>query len=255
MGHHLLWIQPVKLVIGLKVFYAIDLINILALSIPKLAIFFLYKRLFIISKLTNHAIKGATYAVYFFIIVLEAIAIFQCVPISDAFKTGPRNSHRCIDNTAVLTWATVPSIMTDIVIFLIPVPVVWKLNVPLRVKIELAVEFIIGGFGMVVCAVRLSVFLRIQHLPDFTYVGGESLLWLQLQPAAYLICACLLRCRPLFEAIIETISCRSSKMMETPASRSVPMTSVKIAISEGVADEWTSSDNIKITKIVKVHLG
>ncbi|TGO77085.1 hypothetical protein BELL_0124g00230 [Botrytis elliptica] len=193
MGHHLLWIQPVKLVIGLKVFYAIDLINILALSIPKLAIFFLYKRLFIISKLTNHAIKGATYAVYFFIIVLEAIAIFQCVPISDAFKTGPRNSHRCIDNTAVLTWATVPSIMTDIVIFLIPVPVVWKLNVPLRVKIELAVEFIIGGL--------------------------------------------------------------SSKMMETPASRSVPMTSVKIAISEGVADEWTSSDNIKITKIVKVHLG
>ncbi|KAF7870200.1 uncharacterized protein EAF02_009390 [Botrytis sinoallii] len=77
MGHHLLWIQPAKLVIGLKVLYAIDLINILALSIPKLAILFLYKRLFIISKLTNHAIKGATYAVYFFIIVLEAIAIFQ----------------------------------------------------------------------------------------------------------------------------------------------------------------------------------
>ncbi|THV44295.1 hypothetical protein BGAL_0679g00060 [Botrytis galanthina] len=43
--------------------------------------------------------------------------------------------------------------MTDIVIFLIPVPVVWKLNVPLRVKVELAVEFFIGGLGMVVCAV------------------------------------------------------------------------------------------------------
>ncbi|TGO47021.1 hypothetical protein BCON_0297g00160 [Botryotinia convoluta] len=146
MGQYLLWIQPAKLVIGLKVLYAIDIINIFALSIPKLAILFLYKRLFIISKLTNYAIKCATYAVYAFIIVLEAIAVFQCVPISDAFKTGPRKSHRCIDNTAVLIWATVPSIVTDIVIFLIPVPMVWKLNVPLRVKIELAVEFIIGGF-------------------------------------------------------------------------------------------------------------
>ncbi|TGO13551.1 hypothetical protein BTUL_0068g00600 [Botrytis tulipae] len=216
MGHHLLWIQPAKLVIGLKLLYAIDLINVLALSIPKLALLFLYKRLFIISKPTNHAIKGAAYAVYLFIIVFEAIAIFQCVPISDAFKTGPRKSHRCIGNTVVLTWATVPSIMTDIVIFLIPVPM---------------------------------------HMPDLTYVGGESLLWLQIQPATYLICACSLRCRPLLEAIIGTISYRSPKMLETPANRSVPMTSVKIGILEGVADERTNADNIEITKMVKVHLG
>ncbi|KAF7895771.1 uncharacterized protein EAF01_009733 [Botrytis porri] len=255
MGHHLLWIQPAKLVIGLKVLYAVDIINILALSIPKLAILFLYKRLFITSKLTNHAIKGATYAVYAFIIVLEAIAIFQCVPISDAFKIGPRKSRRCIDNMVVLTWATVPSIVTDIVIFLIPVPVVWKLNVSLRFKIELAVEFIIGGFGMVVCAVRVSVFLRIQHLPDVTYVGGESLLWLQLQPAAYLICACLLRCRPLLEAIIETISCRSPRMMETPVRELIPMTSVKVGTSEKDVREWSSGDKIEVSKMEKVHLG
>lgn len=108
--------------------------------------------------------------------------------------------------------------------------------------------------GMVVCAVRFSVFLRIQHMPDLTYVGGESLLWLQIQPATYLICACLLRCRPLFKAIIETISCRSPKMMETPASRSDPMTSIKIAISEGAADEWMSAANIEVTKMAQVHL-
>ncbi|KAF7931986.1 uncharacterized protein EAE97_009007 [Botrytis byssoidea] len=174
MGHHLLWIQPTKLVIGLKILYAIDLTNVLALSILKLAI--LYERPFIISNLSNHAIKGATYVIYFFLIVLEAVAIFQCVPISDKFKTGSRKSHRCIYNTAVLTWATVPSIMTVIVISLIPVPVVWKLNVRSRVKVELAVESIIGGFGMIVCAVRFSVFLRIQHMPGLTYLGGESLL-------------------------------------------------------------------------------
>ncbi|TGO50789.1 hypothetical protein BOTNAR_0379g00010 [Botryotinia narcissicola] len=253
MGHHLLWIQPTKPAIGLKILYAIDLTNVLALSIPKLAI--LYERLFIISNLSNHAIKGATYVIYLFLIVLEAIAIFQCVPISDEFKTGSRKSHRCIDNTAVLTWATVPSIMTVIVIFLIPVPVVWKLNVCLRVKVELAVEFIIGGFGMVVCAVRFSVFLQIQHMPGLTYVGGESLLWLQIQPATYQICACLLRCRPLFEAIIETISCRSPKMMESPASRSISMNSVKIGILEGVADEWTTAAKIEVTKMAQVHLG
>ncbi|KAF7881484.1 hypothetical protein EAF00_011853 [Botryotinia globosa] len=224
MGYHLLWIQLAKLVIGLKVLYDIDPIN-----------------------LTNHAIKGATYAIYLFIIVFDAIAIFQCVPISDVLKTGPRKSHRFLYNTAVLTWVTVSSIMTDIVIFLIPVPVVWKLNVPSRVKSSWR--------GMVVCAVCSSVFLRIQHMPDLTYVGGESLRWLQIQPARYLICACLLRCRPLFGEIIETISCRSPKMMESPASRSIPMTSVKIGILEGVADEWTTAANIEVTKMAQVHLG
>ncbi|KAF5875515.1 uncharacterized protein Bfra_003969 [Botrytis fragariae] len=93
------------------------------LRILKLAILFLYKRLFIISKRAKHAIRGATYAAYAFIIVLEAIAILQRVPRSDTYKTGPRKSHH---------------IVTDILIFLIPVPVEWKLNVPLGAKMESA---------------------------------------------------------------------------------------------------------------------
>ncbi|TGO27210.1 hypothetical protein BPAE_0045g00070 [Botrytis paeoniae] len=147
MGHHLLWVQPTKLVIGLKVLYAIDIINVLALSIPKLAILFLYKRLFIISKLTNYAIKCATYAV----------------------------------------------IVTDIVIILVPVPVVWKLDVPSRIKMGFALEFIIGG------------------LPP--------------------------------------------KMMETPTRGLVPMTSVKVGTSEADVDKWSSGDEVKVTKMEKVHLG
>ncbi|KAF7952685.1 hypothetical protein EAE96_005916 [Botrytis aclada] len=255
MGHHLLWIQPAKLVIGLKILYAIDIINVLALSIPKLAILLLYKRLFIISKLTNHAIKGATNAVYASIIVLEALTIFQCVPISDAFKTGPRKSHRCIDKTALLTWATIPSIVTDIVIFLTPVPVIWKLDVPLRVKLELAVQIMFGGIGMVVCAIRLSVLLRLQYLTDLTCEGGESLFWLQMQPAAYLIFACLLRCRPLLEAIIDTIFCRPSKLMKTSARELAPVTSVIVRTSEVDVGEWASGDKINLTKMGKVPLG
>ncbi|KAJ8059287.1 hypothetical protein OCU04_012252 [Sclerotinia nivalis] len=71
-------------------------------------------------------IKVAPYAVYAFIMVFEAIAIFQCIPgaHSDGFKTGPRKTHRCLDSTNVQTWMTIPSIITDIAIFTIPIPVV-----------------------------------------------------------------------------------------------------------------------------------
>jgi hypothetical protein len=88
-----------------------------------------------------------------YIVIMSLIAVFTiaqvfvtavpCIPM-DAFFDRTLTGN-CIDDTTTKLVAGVGSIVTDFIILLLPVPVIWRLNLPVRQKWALAGVFGIGS--------------------------------------------------------------------------------------------------------------
>jgi hypothetical protein len=71
--------------------------------------------------------------------------IFQCSPISAAYDiTIPDDQKRCVNINAFYLANAAVNILTDLLTYTLPIPLVLKLQVPKRQKISLAVIFGLG---------------------------------------------------------------------------------------------------------------
>ncbi|KAI0842997.1 hypothetical protein F5Y06DRAFT_291986 [Hypoxylon sp. FL0890] len=73
------------------------------------------------------------------------------------------------------SWVGVPDVIHDIVMLILPAPVVGKLQVRLRQKLALTCVFLIGSIGCVASLVRLSIFFRENALVDNTWASIEPM--------------------------------------------------------------------------------
>jgi len=89
-------------------------------------------------------------------------------------------------------------VITDFVILLLPIRIVWRLQVPLSRKFSLAALF---GLGLVACIasiMRLVNTPKVSSDPDFTWIAAPAFLWGQLEVSATIIAASAPGIRPLF---------------------------------------------------------
>lgn len=66
--------------------------------------------------------------------------LVSCTPIAYIWDPTIPGAH-CLDHVAVYISVGVIEIVVDACIFLLPIPMVWKLQLPLRSKIELSLIF------------------------------------------------------------------------------------------------------------------
>jgi hypothetical protein len=69
--------------------------------------------------------------------------IFQCVPIHA--KWTPGITPKCLDYAAMIVACGVINIITDIIMLVLPIPVLWKLQVSQHRKLALTLMFLTGG--------------------------------------------------------------------------------------------------------------
>ena len=113
-------------------------------SLSKCAILLLYTRVFTTRK------RGFTIAVYVVGAVVVATglantfeAIFQCAPV--AYKWNKSISGgKCLDEVAFDRYISISNVVTGVVMLLMPLPLVWELNIMLRQKIALTLTFLHG---------------------------------------------------------------------------------------------------------------
>jgi len=70
--------------------------------------------------------------------------IFPCKPVHKAWDATVIEGS-CINRGAVYIVQAVTNIVTDVFLLLIPIPIVWKLNMPRVQKIGLFFIFVIGS--------------------------------------------------------------------------------------------------------------
>ena len=104
-----------------------------AIFVVKAAILLLYIRIFDSSRSVKYTAWSLFIFMFGYAIASFFMSIFPCRPVRAYWTSEPSS---CI-NTFVLGYITaVISIVTDIVIFVLPLPQIWRMRLPLRVRLQ-----------------------------------------------------------------------------------------------------------------------
>lgn len=165
----------------------------------KLAILLLYRRIFMPHKLTlfDRATRVFMAVLCAFYIASTIAKIWECTPRSKIWdKEIP---GRCVDRSKLFTSSGIFNTVTDVIILLIPVKVVWKLQIDKKRKLGIILVFTVGSTYVVQLVtitpsiigiqlltvhrapvfsiVGLVVRLKISNSPDATYNQPKIYLW------------------------------------------------------------------------------
>lgn len=109
----------------------------------KVAILLLYLRLFQVDK----EFKYATWVVLFFVVGYLAANIwshlFGCSPISKFWH--PTSPGHCLDLVKAATGYASLNVASDFIIFVLPLPVIWQLQLSPKEKIGVSLIFTMGA--------------------------------------------------------------------------------------------------------------
>lgn len=147
IGYHeeyLIKNYPEKLVVGLKYLFALQVLYNVFFNVPKFAILLLYNRIFPPPLRVNVIVR--ILMVYLILhTVGNTIAEFSiCQPFHDNFPSRPQQTS-CAARPVFYVWSSFPSIISDIVILVLPMTVILRMHMETRMKIGLAVTFFVGG--------------------------------------------------------------------------------------------------------------
>ncbi|KAL2850513.1 hypothetical protein BJX68DRAFT_237027 [Aspergillus pseudodeflectus] len=146
LGYHFKYIQqtPEKLIALQKGLLANQILDFPFTVTPaKLSILLFYLRIF-----ETRSFKMLSYIVGSLVLChgtgVFFAAIFQCWPIQ---YTWDKNivGGSCFNQQAFYRYVSLPKILTDFVILIMPMPLVWKLQTRLTHKLALTGVFLLGG--------------------------------------------------------------------------------------------------------------
>lgn len=130
------------------------------------------------------------------------IVIFNCVPIAASWDLNLAATGKCVDKKSFYVGGSVPNVITDLILVIMPLPYVWELHASLAQRIVLAAIFALGMFVSIVSMIRLSVLLDTASGPfDVTYTFKDVYLWSLVEINVGLTCACLPSLRPIVRVI------------------------------------------------------
>ncbi|PYI02081.1 hypothetical protein BO78DRAFT_352311, partial [Aspergillus sclerotiicarbonarius CBS 121057] len=166
----------------------------LTLTLTKLSLVFLYRRLF----------PTKTYRILLMItlvfIILTGLwmvfsALLFCIPISAFWdRSIPRT---CLPESVVWCLNAGFQITSDLILVILPLPILAKLRLPKRQKAALLVIFALGFFVCATSVIRLTTLIKLIRTPDFTEGNGLAATWSFVEANVAIICACLPPLRPL----------------------------------------------------------
>ncbi|KAI0970427.1 hypothetical protein F4678DRAFT_436795 [Xylaria arbuscula] len=211
LGKHLRDIPPdTDFTTSNILFYAHQPIYYISVSLTKVSIILFYFRL-----LPQKSYRVFLWFMMVFVILtgvsFTIAGIFQCSPIASAWNA---NIHGTCFNQAALFYANGGfNIAQDSILYVLPTPILWKMNLPLKQRIALIGVFIVGGLTIVAGIVRIPSLKEAIMSTDPTWDHVGSSIWSSIECNVGLMCACLVHLKPLVIRVTPTFfgSSKSSK--------------------------------------------
>ncbi|KAF2477633.1 uncharacterized protein BDR25DRAFT_274930 [Lindgomyces ingoldianus] len=151
-------------------------------------------------------------------IVMAAFLVFlimlwtQCIPIS-SYWTFTADHRDCIPEGPPLVAQTVINVATDFMIYVLPMPTLFKLSLPTSQRIGLMILFGVGGVIVVAGSFRAYwVHYVLFETYDVTWEGFQIWVWTAVETNVGVICGCIPSLKPLlFPARARAGGSRGSK--------------------------------------------
>ncbi|KAI4098299.1 MAG: hypothetical protein L6R37_006559 [Teloschistes peruensis] len=131
---------------------------------------------------------------------VDLTILFECQPIHAAWDQaiGFKPSH-CINAERFNIASGSVNIGLNAIVFALPIPLLWRLRVPIRQHIILTAIFTLAGFVVLVSIIGVVVLSRVKESEkDVTWIYISPGIWAALEPSLSVICACIPSLRPLF---------------------------------------------------------
>ncbi|CAJ2508802.1 Uu.00g138280.m01.CDS01 [Anthostomella pinea] len=113
----------------------------------------------------------------------------QCIPIQAYFHPERYPDVHCVASALSYYLPSVANVLMDVVIYLIPVPIPWRLQASRRRRFELIALFTLGGGTVIVSLLRFIVLWQLSNTLDTTYVFGSVTIVTSVEFAAAIITA------------------------------------------------------------------
>ncbi|KAM5350502.1 hypothetical protein ACJ41O_007007 [Fusarium nematophilum] len=190
---------PEDVIDFLRILFAASLTYVVCIGFIKLTILALYWKLFsITARVPIGVIFGSVVA---WMVVLIFVATFSCNPVQAQWNIAIPNA-KCLEQKPVYLGGSLPNVIVDFVLVGMPLPSVFRLNIPLGRRLILAGMFALGFFICVVSIVRLTIVMSIRtDDQNVTYNLRDFMLWSTVEVNIGLVCACLPSMRPFLQII------------------------------------------------------
>ena len=171
--------------------------------------------------------------------ILTFFNIFVCDPITKTFSNS--STQKCIRLVTLYFAASPTNVATDIVILILPIPILTGMQLPRKQKVILVFTFALGIFVMIVDVIRIDVLQNtiliitaggpvptttdsLEDTTDFAYLVSPALMWSAVEINVGIICACIPTLRPLVKRVvpwlIERVGSHSSDGLPKSKSKS-----------------------------------
>jgi len=174
--------------------YTVSILHTCAMPAIKAYTLAFYIRIFVSQGFRRVAYVIGAYILCWWISVLLG-TILQCIPANPIVPVGAK----CINVLGFLQAAAVLNVISDVAIVIMPIPMIAKLQMPLRHKLGVIGIFLTGTLVIIAGIGRTISYFDVPDDVDFSYHDYYLLIWTSIEPCMGVIGACLPSCRPLFQ--------------------------------------------------------
>ena len=168
-----------------------------ALCCVKCSIVACYLRVFPNQTLFRRIIWGNTFVIVALWICSIFVGIFQCNPPQAAWEVTFKGAH-CIAIVNYYYPASSVNIVTDLMLCIAPLPILWKLRVSKVERIFVIVLFCFGFFATAASIARLVTLTQyVIGGEDFTRYTSPTLVWSGVEIGVAIVCATVPALRPI----------------------------------------------------------
>ncbi|KAF5657790.1 integral membrane protein [Fusarium heterosporum] len=132
--------------------------------------------------------------------ILFFLVMFACKPMSmnwDITVTG----GVCINQTKTYIATAAVNIISDIYLFVLPLPMVFQLQLPAKQKIGLMGIFTIGSLTVITSIVRISLLPMMMASMDLTWTIAQPSIWIIVESNLIITCATMPTLRKFFKHV------------------------------------------------------
>ncbi|KAL9602882.1 MAG: hypothetical protein Q9219_001578 [cf. Caloplaca sp. 3 TL-2023] len=203
-GRHF-WDIPPEYYNGFLTTIAVDgYLYIVAITFAKLSLLLFLYRIFHVDKRFRIAawVTGGILSVWATVAVL--LAIFACRPVAASWNLklmmdpNTRCEPKAYNTENVYGFCNV---ITDVVLIIMPMPLVWHMQMDRKKKLGILLVFATGAFVCAVAIVRQYFAYNPSPSPDISHEILEIKMWMALEVNIAIIVACLPALTPLFKRI------------------------------------------------------
>ncbi|KAI1912743.1 hypothetical protein LOZ61_003181 [Ophidiomyces ophidiicola] len=189
-GKHKVDVKPEVLAKSLKLYFFAQILYKINIGLTKISILLLYIKVFV-QPWFRRTCWVCVCVIVAFTTGTVVSSIFQCVPVQYAFDKKLPGGGTCLNLTAFWYANAVFNILSDVVIIILPTPIINKLHSPTRTKIAVSSVFAVGIFVCITSILRFTTLnIATSHL-DIPWTNIGSSMWTIIESNLGIICACM----------------------------------------------------------------